>query len=136
VGPVNRTPPGDSPDLLHLPLASPAPPDSPTRAVPRSPRRDGAQGGLAGDVRARMDVELPQDVGDVGRDGPPRQQQLGGDLWVGQSALRQCGDLGLARREAVPAAPCLPVFRARAAADAMGAERGPQPGDLSLFPLS
>jgi anti-sigma regulatory factor (Ser/Thr protein kinase) len=36
-----------------------------------SPRRAGAQRCLTGDVDPRMDVELLQDVGDVGRDGPP-----------------------------------------------------------------
>ena len=35
------------------------------------PRRDGAQGRLTGDVCPRMDVELLQDVGDVGCDGTP-----------------------------------------------------------------
>ena len=36
------------------------------------PRRDGAQGCFPGDVGPRMDVELLQDVGDVGPDGPAR----------------------------------------------------------------
>src|ERR1017187_6527131 len=84
-----------------------------------------AEGCLAGDVYARVDVELLQDVGDVGRDGPPGQEELGADLWVGQSLLHQRGDLGLGRRQAVPAAPRLPVFGVRAAADAMSVEPGP-----------
>ena len=50
-------------------------------------RRDGAQGGHPGDVGPRVDVEFLQDVRDVGRHGPAGQQQLGGDLRVGQSLL-------------------------------------------------
>jgi anti-sigma regulatory factor (Ser/Thr protein kinase) len=44
-----------------------------TGRAPRSFRRDGAQGGLASDVYARMDVELLQNVGDVGSHRPPGQ---------------------------------------------------------------
>jgi anti-sigma regulatory factor (Ser/Thr protein kinase) len=46
---------------------------SPRSPVPaaRSPRPDVAQCRLAGDVGARMDVELLQDVGDVGCHGSP-----------------------------------------------------------------
>ena len=72
-----------------------------------------------------MNVEFLQDVGDVGRYGPPGQEKPGGDLWVGQSPLHQRGDPCLGRREAVPAAPRLPVFSVRATADAMSAEPGP-----------
>ena len=54
------------------------------RASPalRSLRRDGAQGCLPGDIYPRVDPQLPEDVGDMGRDGSPGQQQLGGDLRV------------------------------------------------------
>src|SRR5215469_1486796 len=92
--------------------------------APRSLRRDRAQGCLTGDVYPRVDAELPQDVGDMGRDGSPGQQQLGGDLRVGQTLSYERGDLGLGRREAVPAAPGPAVFRMRAAANAMSAEPG------------
>ncbi len=53
------------------PGASPSPPNASAIPAPRLPRRDGAQGRLAGNVGPRMDIELLQDVGDVGRDGPP-----------------------------------------------------------------
>jgi anti-sigma regulatory factor (Ser/Thr protein kinase) len=38
------------------------------------PGRDGPQGRLTGDICPRMDVELLQDVGNVGRNGSPGQQ--------------------------------------------------------------
>src|ERR1039457_3736917 len=147
--PVGLDPPADPRDMKYLdvfrgsyPLfpADPADPaghvqrtrPSPAAAVTwrdwvipaRSTWCDGAQGRLAGDVYTRMHVEFLQDVGGVGRDGPAGQEELGGDLWAGQSRLHQGGDLDLARREAVPATPRLPVFRARPAADAMSAEPG------------
>ena len=53
------------------PGASPSPPNASAIPAPRLPRRDRAQGRLARNVGPRMDVELLQDVGDVGRDGPP-----------------------------------------------------------------
>src|SRR5215467_5961543 len=93
-------------------------------SAPRSLRRDRAQGRLTGDIYPRVDPELPQDVGDMGRDGSPGQQQLGGDLRVGQTLSYERGDLGLGRRQAVPATPGPAVFRMRAAANAMSAEPG------------
>jgi len=75
-----------------------------------------------------MDVELLQDVGDVGRDGSPGQHKPGGDLRVGQSLLHECGDLDLGRGEAVPAALRPPVLGVRPAPDAVGAEGGLDPG--------
>src|ERR1700689_1314459 len=95
-----------------------------------SPRCAVAQSRLAGDVYPRTDVQLAQDVGDVGRDGPGGQEQPGGDLRVGQSLRDESGDLGFGRREAVPAVTHLPVLRARAAADAMRPEPGLEPGDI------
>jgi len=62
---VSRVGTVSSPRRLTVPAERPAIP------VPRSPRRDGAQRRLAGDIGPRVDVELLQDVGDVGRDGPP-----------------------------------------------------------------
>jgi hypothetical protein len=47
-----------------------------------------------------MDVELFENVGDMGRDGPPGQQQPGSDRWVGQPLLQERGNLDLGRREA------------------------------------
>src|SRR5260370_37518345 len=93
--------------------------------APRSLRRDGSQGCLAGDIYPRVDPQLPQDVGDMGRDGSPGQQQLGGDLRVGQTLTDERGDLALGWRQAVPAAPGPAVFRMRAEARAMSAEAGP-----------
>jgi anti-sigma regulatory factor (Ser/Thr protein kinase) len=62
-------------DTWGLPAVSPAgwrsPLDAPVIPRARSPRRERAQGRLTGDIGPRMDVELLQDVGDVGRDGPP-----------------------------------------------------------------
>ena len=83
--------------------------------------------GLCRFVSAR---QLLQDVGDVGRDGPPGEQQLGCDLRVGQSLLDEPGDLDLGRREAVPAAARPPVLGVRPAPDAVGAERRLPPGDV------
>ena len=97
----------------------------------QSPRRNGAQGCFAGDVRARMNVELLQDVRDMGRDRPPGQQQLGGDLGVRQPCLHQRGDLGFGGREAVPPAARLTVLRVRAAADAVRPEARLEPGHVS-----
>src|SRR5215470_15831592 len=90
--------------------------------APRSLRRDRAQGCLTGDIYPRVDAELPQDVGDMGRDGSPGQQQLGGDLRVGQTLSYERGDLGLARRLVPAATPSLAVFRMRVAPTAMSAE--------------
>jgi anti-sigma regulatory factor (Ser/Thr protein kinase) len=53
------------------PGASPSPANASAIPAPRLPRRNGAQGRLTGNVGPRMDVELLQDVGDVGRDGSP-----------------------------------------------------------------
>ena len=54
-----------NPPRLTLPTQRPAVP------APPSPRRDGAQGRLAGNIDPRVDVQLLQDVRDVGRDRPP-----------------------------------------------------------------
>jgi hypothetical protein len=94
------------------------------------PRREGAQGGLAGDVCPGMDAEFLQDVGDVGRDGPPGQHQLDSDFRIGQPLGHEGGDLALGRCEAVPAAAGLPVPGARPEPDAVGAECGLEPGDV------
>jgi hypothetical protein len=67
VGTVSRNPPGGSPSP---PGTTPMIPAA-RREVQGSLRRDGAQRRLPGDIGPRMDVELLQDVGDVGRDGPP-----------------------------------------------------------------
>src|SRR5580704_2523776 len=77
-----------------------------------------------------MNVELLQDVRDMGRDRPPGQQQLGRDLWIRQPSLYQRGDLDLGGREAVPPAGRLTVLRVRAAADAVGPEAWVQPGPV------
>ena len=66
----------------------------------------------------------------MGRDGPPGEQQPGGDLGVGQSLLHERGDLDLGRREAVPAAARLPVLGVRPAPYAVGPERSLQPGNV------
>src|SRR5260370_550236 len=127
----HRTPRGPPPGPGYpapRPRGPPAPP--PGRQLipaPRSPRRDGTQGCLAGDVDPRMDIKLPQDVGDVGCDGPPGQQQPGGDLWVGQPALHERSDLGLGRREAVPPALRLPLFPMPAPPAALTAAPGRYP---------
>jgi anti-sigma regulatory factor (Ser/Thr protein kinase) len=49
-------------------------PNVPVVPAARSSRRDGAKRCLAGDVSPRVDVELLQDVRDVGRDGAPGEQ--------------------------------------------------------------
>jgi anti-sigma regulatory factor (Ser/Thr protein kinase) len=74
VGAVSRNPPGGSPSPLNAPaLCWPAgtTPQNPPRGAARSPRRDGAQGRLTGNIGPRVDIELLQDVGDVSRDGSP-----------------------------------------------------------------
>jgi hypothetical protein len=78
-----------------------------------------------------MDVEFLQDVGDVGRDGPPGQHQLDGDFRVGQPFGHEGGNLDLGRCEAIPAVAGLPVLSARPAPDAAGAERRIKPGGVS-----
>jgi anti-sigma regulatory factor (Ser/Thr protein kinase) len=54
----------------HAPGDSPSSPNPGAVPAPRSPRTDGTQGGLAGDVDPRVDVQFLEDVRDVGRDGP------------------------------------------------------------------
>lgn len=58
-----RTPAGK---VVYFTLAS-----QPAIPPARSPRRDRAQSRFTGDVCPRIDAELLQDVGDMGRDGPP-----------------------------------------------------------------
>jgi anti-sigma regulatory factor (Ser/Thr protein kinase) len=54
-----------------LPASSQSPPGPPAIRAAGSPRPEGAQRRLAGDVGPRMDLELVQDVGDVRRHGRP-----------------------------------------------------------------
>src|SRR5450432_2821657 len=103
--PVGHEPPSTDPrDTLYKvhpgPTLSHSGQAQPLRGS--SPRCAVAQSRLAGDVYPRTDVQLAQDVGDVGRDGPGGQEQPGGDLRVGQSLRDESGDLGFGRREAVP----------------------------------
>jgi hypothetical protein len=105
-------------------------PSSPSRGVADAPlpRHNGTQGRFAGDVYPRIDVELLQDMGNVGRDGPPGQHQLDGDFRVGQPLGDEGGNLDLGRCEAVPAVAGVPVLSVRPAPDTVGAECGREPG--------
>src|SRR5688500_5574374 len=52
-----------------------------------------------GDLGAGAEAELVQDVLDVAHGGVLGDDELGGDLAVGQAAGHESGDLGLARAE-------------------------------------
>jgi Histidine kinase-like ATPase domain len=56
----------------QAPAGSQSPPNGASVPSPRSPRRNGAQRRLTGNVGPGVDAELLEDVGDVSPDGPSR----------------------------------------------------------------
>ena len=93
-------------------------------------RSGASQGRFPGDVSPRMDVELLEDAGDVGADGPRGHHQPVGDLRIGQALRDERGHVDLGWREAIPAATRPPVADPRAAPDAAAAELGQEPGKV------
>ena len=91
------------------------------------PPRPAAAGHLGGQLGAAGQVDLAEDVGEVGLDGPSRDVEPGADLGVGEPLGHQRGDLDLHRRQRVP-----PGLRARrpppGAPRPEGAERWRRPG--------
>src|SRR5260370_12509139 len=69
----------------------------------RRSRLGAAAWGLADDVGTRAYTDLGQDVRDMGLDGVAGQEQLSGDVRVGQALHDQVGDVLLRRCERRPA---------------------------------
>src|SRR5215813_13307030 len=70
----------------------------------------------------------------MGRDRSPGQEQMGGDLRVGQAVLYELSDLGLCRRQAFPSATRLAMLRVRATANAVRPEPSLDPCDVGGRP--
>src|SRR5690242_10456493 len=93
--------------------------------------RDSVAERLADDFYPALDLELGEDVGDVGLHGPPGQEQAAGDVRRRVTSGDQGGDLGLGGGERVPS-----EGRARlavppdASPDAVRAEPGISPPDI------
>ena len=65
------------------------------------PHGAGAVGQRSLELQAGADLEFGEYFAQVPFDGPDGQEQLGGDLRVGQAVAGQAGDLGLLRGERV-----------------------------------
>ena len=62
-----------------------------------------ATGELGDELGSIGQVELAEDVGEVGFDGATGDEQTGSDLWVGESVGDEPTDVGFHRCERVPA---------------------------------
>jgi hypothetical protein len=84
------------------------------RAVPRHGRC------LAHDLQPRPHPELAENVGYMGLNGSPGQEQLARDVRVGPATGDQTGDPGLGVGQGLPATRRAAVQRAGATPDAVG----------------